>query len=195
MKELSLNILDIVQNSIRAKADEILIGITESISRDLYEIIIEDNGTGISAEILQIVTDPFVTTRTKRKMGLGLALLKYHAELTGGSLVISSKTGKGTIVKAVLSHKHIDRQPIGDIVSVLLMLIASNDNINYIYQHRTDYGEYRFSSLETIEYLEVESLNDRILLDELRYIIAANLKEIKASGIDLKESGRLRINE
>lgn len=187
MKELSLNILDIVQNSIRAKADEISIMVTESVISDIYEIRIADNGTGIAQEILKNVTDAFVTTRTRRKMGLGLPLLKYHAELTGGTLVVNSEPGMGTVVKAVLSNKHIDRQPIGDITGVLVMLMASNENINYIYSHITDYGEYRFSSAETKVYLEVESLNDRILLQEIRCIIAANLKEIKASGIELKE--------
>jgi hypothetical protein len=187
MKELSLNILDIVQNSIRAKADKISITVTESEISDIYEIIIEDNGTGIAPEILQNVTDAFVTTRAKRKMGMGLALLKYHAEMTGGNLVINSELGKGTIVKAVLSNKHIDRQPMGDITGVLVMLMASDDKINYIYHHVTDYGEYRFSSQETKEFLGVESLSDRILLEEIHNIIDNNLEEIKASGIDLKK--------
>lgn len=86
MKELSLNILDIVQNSIRAKADEISIEIKESATDDLYRITVKDNGTGISEEILENVTDAFVTTRTKRRMGLGLPLLKYHTELAEGGL-------------------------------------------------------------------------------------------------------------
>ena len=93
MKELSLNILDIVQNSIRAEANEISIMINESQSKDFYQIIIRDNGKGIPEDILRIVTDPFVTTRTKRRMGLGLSLLKYHAELTGGGLEINSMVG------------------------------------------------------------------------------------------------------
>ncbi len=133
MKELSLNILDIVQNSIRAKADEITIGIRESVRDDLFRITITDNGAGIPEKILANVTDPFVTTRTKRRMGLGLPLLKYHAELTGGKLEISSQSGEGTEIKADFSFRHFDRQPLGDIVGVLILLIASNENINFIY--------------------------------------------------------------
>jgi hypothetical protein len=188
MKELSLNILDIVQNSIRAKANEIAIEIRESVRDDIFRITITDNGTGIPEEILADVTDPFVTTRTKRRMGLGLPLLKYHAELTGGKLEINSETGTGTEITADFSFRHIDRQPLGDIVGVIILLIAANENINFIYTHFTEKGQYRFSSLETKKYLELETLNDRILLEELRSIIVENLKEINASGIDSKES-------
>jgi hypothetical protein len=188
MKELSLNILDIVQNSIRATADEITIEIRESVRDDLFRITIIDNGTGIPEEILSDVTDPFVTTRTKRRMGLGLPLLKYHAELTGGKLEISSVTGVGTEIIADFSFRHIDRQPLGDIVGVIMLLIAANEKINFIYVHITEKGQYRFSSLETKKYLEIETLNDRILLEELRSLIVENLKGINASGIDTKES-------
>jgi hypothetical protein len=191
MKELSLNILDIVQNSIRAEAGEISIMINESLSEDLYQIIIRDNGNGIPDEILRNVTDPFVTTRTKRRMGLGLSLLKYHAELTGGSLEISSTVGKGTEVKVDFSFSHIDRQPLGDIAGILVILIASNPVIDFIYTHKTDYGEYRFSSKETKEFLEVEALNEMNLLEEIGWMIGENLKEIKVSGFELRERNKV----
>ena len=126
MKSLSLNILDIVQNSIRAKADQISINISESAASDKYIILIDDNGCGIPKEIFEKVTDPFVTTRTKRRMGLGLALLKYHAELTGGKLKIDTIESKGTTITATFSYSHLDRQPMGDISGVLIMMIAAN---------------------------------------------------------------------
>ena len=190
MKELSLNILDIVQNSIRAKANEISVEIIESVVTDIYQIVIRDNGTGIPEEILKNVTDPFVTTRTKRRMGLGLPLLKYHAELTGGSLTIESETGKGTNIRADFSNSHIDRQPLGDISGVLLILLASDPGIDFTYIHKTDDGEYRFSAKETMEYLEIETLNDRNLLDLIGNMIDENLIKIEASGIDFKELNR-----
>ena len=168
MKTLSLNILDIVQNSIRAKADEISVTIDESASADRYLITITDNGNGIPEEILKNVTDPFVTTRTRRRMGLGLALLKYHAELTGGGLEIVSGSGTGTKVYASFSNSHIDRQPLGDIAGVLMILIASNPEIDFTYFHHTDKGEYRFNTGETKEYLETDTLNDRILLEGIK---------------------------
>jgi signal transduction histidine kinase len=135
MKELSLNILDIVQNSIRAKADYISIEINESVKKDLYRIVVSDNGSGIPKEIMKNITDPFVTTRTRRRMGLGLPLLKYHTELTGGELSIRSEPGKGTQVEASFSLKHIDRQPLGDIIGVIIILVASNQGINFDYFH------------------------------------------------------------
>jgi hypothetical protein len=183
MKTLSLNILDIVQNSIRAQAEEISISIDESKRADRYLITITDNGNGIPEEMLRNVTDPFVTTRTRRKMGLGLALLKYHAELAGGGLEIISKTGNGTIVKASFSNGHIDRQPLGDIAGVLMILIASNPDINFTYLHQTDKGEYRFSTIETKEFLETDTLNDRSLLEGIKGMINENLKDINASGL------------
>lgn len=193
MKELSLNILDIVQNSIRAKADEISIEINESLIDDLYQIIIKDNGSGIPEGIIRNITDPFVTTRTRRRMGLGLSLLKYHAELTGGGLEIKSEVGKGTEVTTNFSFRHIDRQPLGDIVSIIVILMASNPDINFIYNHRTDDGEYRFSSKETKEFLEVDTLNERNLLEDIGWMIGENLKEINVSGFELKERNKVVI--
>jgi anti-sigma regulatory factor (Ser/Thr protein kinase) len=187
MKELALNILDIVQNSIRAKADYISIEINESVKKDLYRIVVSDNGSGIPKEIMKNITDPFVTTRTRRRMGLGLPLLKYHTELTGGELSIRSEPGKGTQVEASFSLKHIDRQPLGDIIGVILILVASNQGINFDYFHQTDKGEYRFSSEVTKAYLEVSTLNERVLLDLIACMISENLKEIVASGVDFKE--------
>jgi hypothetical protein len=187
MKELSLNILDIVQNSIRAEASEISIMINESLSKDIYLIMISDNGKGIPEEILRDVTDPFVTTRTKRRMGLGLSLLKYHAELTGGRMEINSTVGKGTEVIVNFSFRHIDRQPLGDIAGILVILMASNKHISFIYSHKTDNGEYRFSSKETKEFLEVEALTEMNLLEDIGWMIGENLKEIKVSGFELRE--------
>jgi Histidine kinase-, DNA gyrase B-, and HSP90-like ATPase len=187
MKELSLNILDIVQNSIRAKAGNISIEINEAVEQDQYMIVVSDNGSGIPGELAKNVTDPFVTTRTKRRMGLGLPLLKYHAELTGGGLTIRSQPGEGTHVEASFSLKHIDRQPLGDIVGVILLLLASNPGINFTYLHKTDLGEYRFSSEETKAYLEVDALTDKDLLGQIGFMISENLKEIGASGVEFKK--------
>jgi len=187
MITLSLNILDIVQNSIRAKAKEISIEIIESAIDNIYRIIITDNGSGIPEEILKGVTDPFVTTRTKRKIGLGLPLLKYHAELAGGDLKIASQRGTGTKVTADFLFNHIDRQPLGDIAGTIKILVASNPEINFIYRHVTDKGEYLFSTKETKEYLEADTLYDNDLLDDIVCMINENLKKIEASGISYKE--------
>ena len=183
MKTLSLNILDIVQNSIRAKATAISIIITESISGDLFTIKVQDNGRGIKAELLDNITDPFVTTRTTRNIGMGLSLLKYHANITGGDLSISSEINKGTTVIATFSHSHFDRQPLGDIAGVVTILIAANPGIEFNYIHKTDEGEYSFSTLETKKFLEIGILNGYELLNMIGTMISGNLKEICVSDI------------
>lgn len=186
MKTLALNILDIAQNSIRAKADEISISITESDKNDLYKIIIDDNGKGIPPQILANVTDPFVTTRSTRRMGMGLALLKYHSELAGGNIEVKSEEGKGTHVKSVMSFGHIDRQPLGDITGVLRILIASNQEINFTYRHITESGEFLFSTDETKEFLEVDRLYNADLLDDISAMIYENLETLKVSGLEVR---------
>jgi DNA mismatch repair ATPase MutL len=184
VKTLALNILDIVQNSVRAEADEISIQVVEAPSADLYSITITDNGKGIPAELLGRITDPFVTTRTRRRMGLGLPLLKQHAELTGGSISIASKPGEGTFVKADFSFSHLDRQPMGDIAGVIMILFVANPAIEFTYRHITDKGDYTFSTRETKEVLGESDLTGNGLPIELKELINENLKEIEASGIE-----------
>ena len=109
MQELSLHLLDIVQNSVVANATQITIEVTECPKADTYTIEIIDNGSGIDAETLTQIADPFYTTRTTRKIGMGIALLKHSAEQAGGSLSIESEEGSGTKIKALFSFGHIDR--------------------------------------------------------------------------------------
>jgi signal transduction histidine kinase len=181
MISISLNILDIVQNSIRAGATLIKIGIEESAALDVMEITIQDNGSGIPNEILDKVTDPFVTTRTTRKTGLGLPLLKQHAILAGGDVEIKSRPGEGTSVRAAFRLSHIDRQPMGDIAGVVIILISANPEIDFLYSHKTDKGIYELSTSEIKEYLEVKSLNENTLINNIRDMIKFNLKEIGVS--------------
>lgn len=180
MTEISLNILDIVQNSITAGADEIRIEIIEDPGKNKMEITVSDNGRGITASILPTVDDPFTTSRTTRKTGFGLPLLKHHAELTGGSLKITSSE-RGTIVKAVFGLNHIDRQPLGDITGVLIILISANPDIDLLYIHNTDKGAFNLSTVEIKEILETDKINDHSLLEDIREMINANLENISAS--------------
>ncbi|MBD3306738.1 ATP-binding protein [candidate division KSB3 bacterium] len=138
MKELSLHILDIVQNSTRAGATEVLIDILEDIPHNLMRITIKDNGLGIKAEALATITDPFTTTRTTRRIGLGLALLKAAAEQCQGEMTLESQEGHGTTVSVTFQHDHIDRVPLGDIVSTLIGLIIGNPDIDFCYRHQVN---------------------------------------------------------
>jgi len=109
MKDLSMHILDIIQNSVRANASYVELQIIENKVEDSYSITIKDNGDGMDEDMLAKVSDPFFTTRTTRKVGLGLPLLKQNAERTGGHMKISSVLGEGTKTEAVFSHSNIDR--------------------------------------------------------------------------------------
>lgn len=138
MQDLSLHILDIVENATKAGATLIEINILEDINKDLLQITIKDNGRGMDAEILKGATDPFVTTRTTRRVGLGLPLLEQAAKETGGNLLITSEPGKGTEVVATFQESHIDRKPVGDMGATLTTLIMGNPGLDFIYYSNLD---------------------------------------------------------
>jgi len=139
-EDLSLHILDVVENSIAAKASKIEISVIEDKNNDLLVIGIKDNGTGMSEETLEKVLDPFYTTRTTRRVGMGLSLLAQAARDSNGSFAINSRLGSGTEVKASFQHSHIDRKPMGDIKSTLITLITSYPEINFIFIYQDEEG-------------------------------------------------------
>lgn len=144
MKELSLNILDITENSIKAGATFITIALLETT--DTLTITVQDNGCGMTPEFLQQVTDPFCTSRTTRKVGLGIPLLLLAARQTGGDVEITSTTAEadpvhhGTKTEALFYKNHIDFTPLGDIIETLCTLIQCNPTIDFDYQHRLENG-------------------------------------------------------
>jgi len=146
MEDLSLHILDIVENSVAAKADMIEIRITEEKNRDLLSVEIIDNGVGMDKESLEKALDPFYTSKTVRRFGFGLSLLSDAAKAANGHLSIKSKKGEGTRVKADFQHSHIDRKPLGDIEQTIITLIVGNPEIDFIFMHKKDDHMY---SLDT----------------------------------------------
>lgn len=139
MKELSLNILDIAQNSIKAKAALVKITITET--EDEMIISVSDNGCGMSKELLQNVSDPFCTTRTTRKVGLGIPLFRLAAEQTGGHLEITSvweqddPVNHGTTTTAYFFKNHLDFTPLGDVISTVCILVQGADDYDILFTH------------------------------------------------------------
>jgi anti-sigma regulatory factor (Ser/Thr protein kinase) len=146
MRDISLHILDIAENSVKAGAKNIEIIIEEDTKKDLLNIEINDDGTGMKPEIAENVTDPFVTTRTTRKVGLGLPLLKNSAEQAEGSLKVDSVLGKGTKIKAVFKLSHIDRKPMGNMADTILALVMFSNEVNIKYTHRQDGKEFTFDT-------------------------------------------------
>lgn len=163
MKELSLNILDVAKNSVRAGASLIHISLMTDTNAWLTLRIV-DNGCGMDHETLHRVTDPFYTTRTTRKVGLGLPLLKLAAEQTGGSLSIESSVQvphNGTTLEARFDTSSIDCMPLGDIISTVCILIAGSPEIDFVF---TDSSDHHSVSLDTREIRQV--LGDGISLAE-----------------------------
>ena len=142
MRELSLNILDIAQNSISAGASLITIEVSENRTDQTLFIGIYDNGRGMSEEQVKSVIDPFFTTRTTRKVGMGIPLFKMAAEQTGGSLEIKSELGVGTEVKAYFKTDSVDFTPLGDVTSTIQMLITMNTDRDFVYKHMVDGKEF-----------------------------------------------------
>lgn len=132
MPELSLNILDVAQNSVTAGASLIQISILGDTASDRLTIRIEDNGCGMTPEQVQNVTDPFFTSRKTRRVGLGIPFFKMAAELTGGSFHIESQIGAGTVTTAVFGLSSIDRMPLGNMADTMSVLIGPNPDIDFI---------------------------------------------------------------
>lgn len=148
MKELSLHILDIMQNSIVAGATLVELCLVEDSKEDVLKFIITDNGCGMPKEMVEAVVNPFTTSRTTRKVGLGIPLLKAAAEQTGGGITLSSKVGEGTVIGAEFGYSHIDRQPLGNMAETMLGLITSYETIDFVYRHKVNDEEYLLDTRE-----------------------------------------------
>jgi len=140
MRELSLHLLDLLQNAVEAGATQVDVSIVEDLVEDRLTLAVSDNGRGMDAETACRAVDPFYTTRTTRHVGLGLPLLSAAAERCEGGFVIRSKPGEGTTVTATFRHGHIDRAPLGNMPDTLIAYLLSSDGItrNLLYHHRVD---------------------------------------------------------
>jgi len=172
MKELSLYILDLVQNSLRANAKCIQITVKDNIRQDRLEITIKDDGHGMDSALLSKVTEPFVTTRTTRQMGMGIPLFKMAAELTGGTFDISSVPGQGTTLQGVFIRSHIDITPIGDMTETLVTLVQGAPDVDFIYIYETDTQMLKFDTRDIREVLEEVPLNSPDVLNWIREHLA-----------------------
>ncbi len=153
MRELSLNILDVAQNSITAGASLITIEVNENTIDHTLLIGIYDNGKGMSEEQVRSVIDPFFTTRTTRKVGMGIPLFKMAAEQTGGRLEIKSELGVGTEVRAYFKTDSVDFTPLGDVASTVQMLITMNTDRDFLYKHAVNEKEFIADTREIKEIL------------------------------------------
>lgn len=146
MEDLSLHILDIVENAVAAKAHTIEVRIVEEPELNQLTMEVRDDGIGMTEEVRQKALDPFFTTRTTRRVGLGLAFLAQSAQEAGGTMEIESSPGKGTTIKATFQYGHIDRKPLGSMVETMTMLIIGNPDIDFHYSHANGKRVYTLRS-------------------------------------------------
>ncbi|MGI6123149.1 MAG: ATP-binding protein [Acetivibrionales bacterium] len=184
MKDISLHLMDIAQNSIVAGADRISISL--SVQGDPQMLIFEilDNGKGMDAEFLKKVTDPFKTSRTTRNVGLGIPLLMQSANMAGGELIIQSELGKGTKLQAKFEVKHIDRIPLGDISETIKMLIMANPNISWSIHFTSQKDNFTLDTDELKHHLDGVSIANNNVLEWIQNTITDGIKSVYGGVLD-----------
>ncbi len=182
MRELALHILDIAENSISANADEIKIIVEENLELDLLRIFVQDNGKGMDPEKLAKVIDPFVTSRTTRKVGLGIPFFKAAAEACDGTFNIQSTPGEGTIINVSFKHSHIDRMPLGNISSTLQTLIIGTPNIHWIFEYYFNGNSFVFDDKPIKQTLDGVPLSEPAVMKFIREMLENGIQEARQNG-------------
>lgn len=180
MKDLSLHVMDIAQNSIVAGASLIQIGVKVEHEKDRMAISVEDNGCGMEEEMVEVVVSPFTTSRTTRKVGLGIPMFKAGAESCDGTFELRSKPGEGTYISASYRISHLDRSPLGDMAETMLALVVCNPDLDFVYDYVVDGEEYLFDT--------------RMIRDTLGHDIPLNLLEVAAWIRDYLKEGINELN-
>ncbi len=183
MTELSLNVLDVVQNSVKAKATLISVEVTSDFEKDLMKIVISDNGCGMDKEQLNAVCDPFYTTRTTRKVGLGVSFFKLAAESAGGEFSIASEKGVGTTTTATFQISNIDRIPLGDMTATMHSLITMNTEIDFVYEYRVDDKSFTLDTREFREILDGVPFDVPEVSEYIREYLTSNKNEVDCGKI------------
>ena len=181
MKDIALHILDIAQNSISAGSAIINIGVNEDHEKDILVLQIDDNGQGMDLETVKRVTDPYYTSRTTRRVGLGIPLLMHNARQAGGSFSVSSDPGKGTRITALFRLSHIDIPPRGDIAGVISLLAGANPEIDFIYRYSAGSAEYVFDTREVKDVLQDVPVSEPAVIRYMKEMIEENSRDITAT--------------
>lgn len=192
MEDLALHILDLIQNSVRAKATRVDLTIEEKLTEDLMRISIWDNGQGMSRDFCQKALDPFTTSRTTRRVGLGLPLFSMTARQCEGDLKLTSLPGEYTHVEVFMKYSHWDRPPLGDMAGTIVALLVGNPQLDFLYQHSFNGATFTLDTREIREAvgpdLQISALE---VLDWIREYIQEGLAEIYGGEEDA-ESEELR---
>jgi hypothetical protein len=179
LRELSLHLLDIIENSISAQAHDITVEIMEDTINDRLKMIVQDDGKGMDSEMVARVVDPFVTSRTTRKVGLGIPLLKEAAEQCNGSFIIQSEVGKGTRLEVEFQRSHIDRAPLGNLVNTYLGLIVGTPQIHWVLIYKVNSEEFVFDDQPIKEELQDVPLSDPEVIKFIRNVLEEGIHNIQ----------------
>ena len=170
-----MHLLDVAQNALKAGAKLVEITVAADTAADTLHIQIKDDGCGMSPQQLQAVTDPFFTTRTTRKVGLGVPLFKMAAELSGGGLTIDSQQGRGTAVDAAFGLTHIDRMPLGNMADTMCILMGCNEQIHFSFTYQVGEKSFCVSTEQLQQVLDGVPLNTPQVMEFLRGYIKENM--------------------
>ena len=138
MEDFSLHVLDVVENALSAGADRIEVRIVVQRKEDFLRIEIEDNGRGMDEQMVSQALDPFYTTKSGKRVGLGLPLLAQAADEAGGDMDVEAELGKGTVVRATCRLSHPDLKPIGDMLQTMAILTCVHPDVQFVFEHRQD---------------------------------------------------------
>lgn len=179
MNDLSMHIIDIMQNSISAGATRVELVVDENVEQDVLTISVTDNGKGMTAGQVARLEDPFFTSRTTRKVGMGIPLLAQSARQSGGDVHIVSEPGKGTSVTASFGYSNIDRPPLGDFVNAFMLTVSSNPDMDFVLTYRYCGAEYRFGTADVREVFGDSALGDLTIVRNLEEMVKDNVAGIR----------------
>ncbi|MCQ2286489.1 MAG: ATP-binding protein [Bacteroidales bacterium] len=177
MRDIASHLLDLFQNAITAKATRIELSITENSINQTLTIICKDNGKGMESELCQQADEPFITTKGENSVGLGLALLKQNAEMTGGKFDIQSSTGKGTTVTVQFISTHLDCKPLGDIAGTLALTIGTNSTIDFSFHYQSNTSEFNLTTPQLKKALTPLPLHHPQAISLIKELIISNISD------------------
>lgn len=183
MREIALHILDIAENSVAAGASKVHISVVEDIQADRLRVAVSDKGRGMDADLLTRVTDPFVTSRTTRKVGLGIPLLRAAAEACNGYLRITSTVGKGTHLETEFQRSHIDRMPLGDLAGTMLTLVIGHPHVHWVFDYRVGEARFIFDDEPIKRELGGVPLTEPAILAFVREMLREGVDTVQRDGI------------
>ena len=183
MNDLALHLLDIVQNSLSAGASLITITVDEDLIKNKLSMAVKDNGRGMTKEQVKKLSDPFFTSRTTRRVGLGVPLLRQTGEQSGGGLEVTSEPGKGTLLSVHFQYDHIDRPPLGDIPNAVVLMVSANPLVDFEYKYSYNGKSYEIDTFQLKEVLGDTPLSDLHVMGMIEEMIKTNQTDLKVCQI------------